>query len=327
MRVFVTRQLPGNALDRLSAVADVDVWQGDLPPPYDDLKARARASDGLITLLTDRIDERLLNQSPFLRVVANVAVGYDNIDVASASAQGVAVTNTPGVLAETTADFAFALLMAAARRVVEADRFTREGRWRTWDPRLLLGADIAGACLGIVGLGQIGLQVARRAAGFGMTLLYSSPHRNLAAEAEYGLRQVSMDELLAQSDFVSLHVPLTAQTTHLINGAALERMKQGAILINTARGPVVDSHALLEALHSGQLGAAAIDVVEDEPISPGDPLLSLPNLIVTPHIASASRRTRERMAALAVDNVLAALQGRQPTNCINPEAASKGTVK
>lgn len=318
-RVFVARRLPGSAVEELSRSVEVELWREELPPPHEMLLEQARNSDGLMTLVTDRIDGPLLDQAPRLRVVSNVAVGFDNIDVPAATAHGVIITNTPGVLTETTADFAFALLMAAARRVVEGDRFTREGRWKTWDPGLLLGTDIYGSTLGIVGLGQIGVQVARRATGFGMTLLYHDVRRNEEAERQYGLQYVPLDQLLARSDFVSLHVLLSEQTRHLINRESLARMKRGAILINAARGPVVDSTALYEALRDGQLAAAALDVTEVEPISATDPLLTLPNVIVTPHIASGSFATRARMGMLAVENMLAALDGRRPPNIVNPE--------
>lgn len=318
-RVFVARRLPGDAIETLRRAVEVDLWDQPLPPPYELLSEQARGSDGIITLVTDRVDAPLLDQAPHLRAVSNMAVGYDNIDIPAATAHGVVVTNTPGVLTETTADFSFALLMAAARRVVEGDRFTREGRWRTWDPGLLLGTDIFGSTLGIIGLGQIGVQMARRATGFGMTMLYHDVRRNEEAERAYGLQFVSLDELLARSDFVSLHVLLSPDTHHLINRERLAQMKPGAILINAARGQVIDGAALYEALQSGRLAAAALDVTEVEPVSMEDPLLSLPNVIVTPHIASGSFATRARMASLAVENMLAALAGKRPPNCVNPE--------
>ena len=322
-RVFVTRRLPGDAVDVLRRSADVELWPGELPPPREVMLEEARRSDGLMTLVTDRIDAPLLDEAPSVRVVSNVAVGFDNIDVEAATAHGVMVTNTPGVLTETTADFAFALLMAAARRVVEGDRLTRQGGWKTWEPALLLGTDIYGATLGIVGLGQIGIQVARRAAGFGMIMLYYDVRRNERAEREYGIQFVSLDDLLARSDFVTLHVLLSPETHHLMDAAAFAKMKRGAILINAARGQVVDGTALYDALRSGQLAAAALDVTEVEPIAMEDPLLTLPNLIVTPHIASGSFATRARMASLAVENMLAALNGQRPPNLVNPEVLDK----
>lgn len=314
-RVFVTRRLPGDALERLSAAARVDVWEQDLPPPRDVLLARLRDAEGLICLLTDRIDAEVLDAAPRLRVVSTMAVGYDHIDIAAATARGVPVGHTPGVLTETTADLAWALLLATARRVVEGDRFVREGRWKTWDPNLLLGYDVHGATLGIVGMGAIGQAVARRAAGFEMQVLYT---RRSERESDLG-RRVSLDELLRESDFVSLHVPLTAETRHLIGERELRLMKRTAILINTARGPVVDQAALAAALRDGVIAGAGLDVTEVEPIPPEDPLLGAPNVVILPHIGSASYATRARMAAMAVENCVAGLEGRPLPHCVNPE--------
>jgi glyoxylate reductase len=318
-RVFVSRRLPGDAVEQLRAVADVDEWEEDLPPPRTTLIEHLREADGAVTLLTERIDADLLAACPRLKVVANMAVGYDNIDVAACTAAGVLATNTPGVLTETTADFAFALLMAAARHVVEGDAFTRAGKWKTWDPTLLLGTDVWGATLGIVGLGQIGAAMARRGRGFGMRVLYATRTRRPDLEAELGLEHRPLDELLAEADFVSLHVPLTTETHHLIDARRLALMKPTAVLINTARGPVIDQAALAAALRNGRPGYAALDVTEVEPIPPDDPLLTLPNCIITPHIGSASFATRARMAAMAVENLRAALRGERPPNLINPE--------
>jgi glyoxylate reductase len=318
-RVFVTRQLPGEALGRLSKHVELRVWEDELPPPREALLERAREADGLITLLTDRVDGALLEASPSLRAVSNVAVGYDNIDVAACTARRVPVGNTPGVLTETTADFAFALLMGLARRVAEADAYVRAGKWRTWSPTLLLGADVHGTTLGIAGLGQIGAAMARRARGFGMRVLYVSRQPRPELEAELGLWRVDKATLLAESDFLSMHVPLTPQTRHWLGRAELAAMKPGAMLINTARGTVVDQAALIEALASGHLGGAALDVTEPEPLPMDSPLLKLPNVLIAPHIASASHATRGRMASMAVDNLLAALDGRRPPHCVNPE--------
>jgi len=318
-RVFVTRQLPGEALGRLSKHVELRVWEDELPPPREALLERAREADGLITLLTDRVDGALLEASPSLRAVSNVAVGYDNIDVAACTARRVPVCNTPGVLTETTADFAFALLMGLARRVAEADAYVRAGKWRTWSPTLLLGADVHGTTLGIAGLGQIGAAMARRARGFGMRVLYVSRQPRPELEAELGLWRVDKATLLAESDFLSMHVPLTPQTRHWLGRAELAAMKPGAMLINTARGTVVDQAALIEALASGHLGGAALDVTEPEPLPMDSPLLKLPNVLIAPHIASASHATRGRMASMAVDNLLAALDGRRPPHCVNPE--------
>jgi glyoxylate reductase len=298
---------------------ELQVWEDELPPPRDALLDRVRGVDGLITLLTDRVDEPLLAVAPSLRAVSNVAVGYDNIDVAACSARRIPVGNTPGVLTETTADFAFALLMGLARRVAEADTYVRAGRWRTWSPTLLLGADVHGATLGLVGLGKIGAAMARRAHGFGMRVLYFSRRARPELEAELGLRRVDKATLLAESDFLSLHVPLTPETRHWLGRVELAAMKPGAMLVNTARGTVVDQDALIEALTRGHLGGAALDVTEPEPLPMDSPLLKLPNVLLAPHIASASHATRGRMASMAVDNLLAALEGRRPPHCVNPE--------
>lgn len=318
-RVFVTRQLPGEALARLAAHVSLRVWNGELPPSRDVLLAEAREAAGLITLLTDRVDEALLAAAPGLRGVSNVAVGYDNIDVRACSARRIPVGNTPGVLTETSADFAFALLMALARRVVEADAYVRAGRWKTWEPGLLLGTDLHGATLGLVGLGAIGVAVARRARGFGMRLFSVHRQPRPELEAELGLTRVDKATLLAESDFISLHVPLNAETRHWLGRAEFAAMKRGALLVNTARGGVVDPTALAEALASGQLGGAALDVTDPEPLPLDSPLRTLPNVLLAPHIASASHATRGRMASMAVDNLLAALEGRVPPHCVNPE--------
>jgi glyoxylate reductase len=317
--VFVSRHLPGPALERLAEAADVEVWPEELPPSPEELTRQARQSDALLTLLTDRIDAPLLDSAPGLLVVSNMATGFDNIDVPAATAHGVLATRTPGVLSETTADFAFALLLAAARRVVEGDRLVRDGRWKTWGPETLLGQDVHGATLGIVGLGGIGSEVAKRGRGFGMRVLYTGPSRKPDAEHELGVEFRSLDDLLRESDFVSLHAPLTPETKHLINARTLHLMKPTAALINTGRGPLVDQPALYEALRSGVIAAAALDVTDPEPMSADDPLRTLPNVIVTPHIASASVATRSRMALLAAENLLAALRGEVPEHTVNPD--------
>ncbi|HET6614682.1 MAG TPA: D-glycerate dehydrogenase, partial [Dehalococcoidia bacterium] len=267
-RVFITRSLPGDALERLAEETDVDLWRSDVPPGALTLRERTHDADGIVCLLTDRIDARLIETAPKLRVISNVAVGYDNVDIAAATARGIPVGNTPGVLTETTADLAWALMLAVARRVVEAERFVRESRWRTWDPNLLLGHDVHGATLGIVGLGKIGRAVARRARGFDMRVLFSG---GSGGEDEIdGARRVELDELLRESDFVSLHVPLTPETHHMIGEAQMRMMKPSAILINTARGPVIDQKALVGALAEGWIAGAGLDVAEVEPIPAGD---------------------------------------------------------
>jgi glyoxylate reductase len=306
-RAFVTRRLPGAALERLAAVHDVDVWPESMPPPPEELRALATGLEGLLTMLTDVVDEGLIEAAPRLRAISNYAVGVDNIDLEAATARGIPVGNTPGVLTESTADLALALMLGIARRLAEGDAYVRRGEWRTWDPSLLLGRDLHGATVGIVGLGRIGQAVARRLEGFGCELLQTSRGGG-----------VELPELLARSDFVSLHAPLTPETRGLIGDEALSRMKPTAYLINTARGPLVDTDALARALHGGAIAGAALDVTDPEPL-PGDrPLLDAPNLLVLPHIASATHATRERMALMAVDNLLAGLAGERMPNCANP---------
>lgn len=320
-RVFITRAVPGRAVEQLEAAGHaVETWPGDLPPPPADLAAALARSDAVMAMVVDRITPEMLTAAPRLRIVANMAVGYDNIDPAAAADLGVWVTNTPGVLAETTADLAFGLLLAAARRIVESDRDTRAGGWKTWSPTGFLGVDAFGATLGIVGLGEIGEAVARRARGFKMRILYHSRTRKPALEADLGLEYRPLPELLAESDFVSLHTPLTPETRHLIDAAALAAMKPGAILVNTARGQVVDQDALVDALRAGRLGGAALDVTTPEPLPLDHPLYAFPNVIITPHIGSASRATRARMAEMAAANILAVLTGREPPNPVNRPA-------
>jgi glyoxylate reductase len=295
-RVFVTRRLPGTALKRLAAEHELEVWPERMPPAPGVLRERAARVDGLLALLTDRIDAALIESCPDLRVISNYAVGSDNVDLDAAAARGIPVGITPDVLTEATADLAFAGLLAAARRLPEALAAVREGRWQTWEPDWLLGHDVHGATLGVVGYGRIGQAVARRAEGFSMRIL-ATP-------------RAPLDDLLAQSDAVTLHVPLTSATRHLIDADALARMKPTAILVNTARGGVVDQRALARALHRGEIAGAALDVTDPEPLPPDHPLLDAPNLLVLPHIGSATHTARERMADLAVDNLLAGLAGK-----------------
>jgi glyoxylate reductase len=317
-RVFVTRRLPGDALGRLERRTELDLWPGEVGPRPRELERRAARADGLLCLLTERVDAALLDACPRLRVVSSYSVGLDHVDVGAATARGIPVGFTPGVLTETTADLTFALLLATARRVVEADRFVRGGRWseQPWSPRLLLGRDLHGATLGIVGLGAIGRAVARRALGFGMRVLGWS---RSAREVEGVLRR-DLAELLGSSDFVSLHVALTPETRGLIGASELARMRREAVLVNTARGGLVDEAALAEALERGALAGAALDVFETEPLDAGSPLLRAPNLVLAPHIGSASIATRARMADLAVENLLAGLEGRPMPHCANPGA-------
>jgi glyoxylate reductase len=319
--VFVTRHLPGGAIDLLAQHTDLRLWEKELPPPRRELLRQAARCHGLLTLLTDRIDAELLEGAPHLVVVSNMATGFDNIDVAAASQHSVLVTRTPGVLSETVADFTFALLLAAARRVTEADRYVRAGRWKTWGPSILLGRDVFGATLGIIGLGGVGTEVARRARGFGMRIIYFDRTRRPALERRYGLTFLPLDDLLRQSDFVTLHAALTPETRGLIGTRQLRLMKDSAILINTGRGPLVNQKALYKALQSGRIAGAALDVTDPEPMSSKDPLLALDNVVVAPHIASASVATRGRMAMLAAENLLAALGGRIPKDTTNREIA------
>jgi len=310
-RVFVARLIPEAGLGPIRASCDVDVWTEDTPPPRAALLDRVAGCDGILTLLTDRVDDELLDAAgPRLRVVANYAVGFDNIDLGACARRRIAVGNTPGVLTESTADLAWALILAVARRVGEGDRFVRSGSWRTWGPMLLLGIDVHGSTLGIVGLGRIGQAVARRAAGFGMTVLYNQRERaQESVETALGATFVAFDELLARSDIVSIHVPLTDDTRHLIDAAALARMRRTAVLVNTSRGPIVDSVALAVALADGTIGGAGLDVTDPEPIDPDDPLLRLSNCLIVPHIASATTATRARMATMAAANLLAGVRG------------------
>ena len=297
-RCFVTRALPGPALARLAERHEVEVWPQRLPPTAAQLRRHTASVEGLLCTVSDRIDAELIGAAPRLRAIATYAVGYDNVDVAAARARGIAVGNTPDVLTDATADLAFALLLASARRLPAAIAAVRDGDWLTWEPMRELGDAVSGATLGIVGGGRIGTAVARRAAGFDMEVLISGRTGGVA-----------LDELLARADFVSLHCPLTAETRHLIDDAALAQMKRTAILVNTARGEIVDPVALARALHAGRIGGAALDVTDPEPLPVDDPLLQAPNLIVVPHIGSATHAARERMTALAVDNLLAALAG------------------
>ncbi len=316
-KVYVTRQVPEAGIAMLRNECEIEVWEGELPVPRDVLLEKVRDIDGLYSLLTDRVDPELLDVAPRLCVVSNMAVGYDNIDVAACTARGIPVGHTPGVLTDTTADFAWTLLMAAARRVVEGADYVRAGRWKTWGPMLLMGRDVHGATLGIVGIGRIGQAVARRARGFDMRILYYDPY--VPDAGIEGAASAGLDTLLAEADFVTLHVPLTEMTYHLIGREELRKMKPSAVLINTARGGVVDPEALYEALRDGQIARAALDVTEPEPIPAEHPLLTLSNCIVVPHIASASVATRTRMATMAAENLLAGLRGEPLPNCVNPE--------
>ena len=323
-RIFVSREIPGQGVERLRAAGfAVDIWTLQEPPPVGALTAAAAVSDGLLTMLTERVDADLLEAAPSVRLISNMAVGYDNVDVPAATQRGVLVTNTPGVLTETTADLAFALILAVARRVVEGDRAVREGGWGPWHPSFLLGRDVHGATLGIVGLGAIGGAVVRRARGFGMRMLYASRSRKTAAELSLGVEWRSLEDLLRESDFVSLHVSLSAETRGLIGARELELMKPTAFLINTSRGPVLDQQALTDALREHRIAGAGLDVALVEPVPQGDPLLGLDNLVMTPHIGSATIETRTKMADVAVENLMAFFEGRQPPHCVNPQVRAQ----
>jgi glyoxylate reductase len=318
-KVFITRRLP-TTLEKLEAIAEIEVWPERQPPTYEVLREKVQAIDGLLCLLTDQIDQALIAANPELKVISQMAVGFDNIDIAAATAYKIPVGNTPGVLTDATADLTWALLMAAARRVVEGDRFTRQGKWQTWEPDLLLGPNVSGATLGIVGFGRIGQAMARRARGFGMRILYTDLHRAAPElERDLGAEFVSFEQLLQQSDFVTIHTVLSAETHHLFSDRQFEQMQQSAILINTARGPIVDPAALYRALSGGQIAGAALDVTEPEPLPADSPLLTLDNLIITPHIGSASLQTRKQMADIAIANLIAGLKGDRLPHCVNPE--------
>jgi len=324
-KIYVCRPLPEKALALLRGRTEMRLWeQNEIPPPREVLLREVADIDGLLSLLTDRVDGELLDRAPRLRVVSNYAVGFDNIDVPAATQHGVVVTNTPGVLTETVADFAMTLILATARRVVEADKYTRANLWRSWEPMLFLGQDVHGATLGLIGLGRIGSAVARRARGFNMRILYHDVIRREDLEAELGIEYRPFEEVLREADFVSVHVPLMPETRHLIGREQLKMMKRTAVLVNTARGPIVDTLALAEALREGWIWAAGLDVFEKEPIEPDHPLLALDNVIVVPHIASASIETRTKMAVMAAENLLAVLEGRRPPNPVNPEVLAGG---
>jgi glyoxylate reductase len=320
-KVFVTRIIPQKGLEMVYQVAEAEVWQDELPPPYEVLLEKVKGLDGFLCLLTDKIDAHLMDMAgKSLVVISQMAVGYDNIDVPAATERGIPVGHTPGVLTEATADFTWALLVSAARRVAEGDKFTRAGRWKTWGPTLLLGADVTGAALGIIGFGRIGQAVAKRAQGFNMRVLAYDPCPDRTAAERLGVEMLDgVDEVLRQADLVTIHTPLSDETYHIIGERELELMKPTAILVNTARGPCVDTDALYRALKDGKIAYAALDVTEPEPIPLDSLLLELDNIIITPHIASASTQTRNRMAAMAAANLVAGLKGERLPNCVNPE--------
>jgi glyoxylate reductase len=318
-QVFITREIPAVGLELLKQAGfNVSVHPGEPPLTRAELLLAVAGCDALITMLSDTVDDALLAAAPTLRVVANYAVGTNNIDIAACTRRQVVVSNTPDVLTEATADLALALLLAVARRLLEGDALVRSGRWQGWEPLQLLGLELHGQTIGIIGLGRIGQAVARRAHGFGMELLYYNRTRNQAAENALGVRYAPLTELLANSDFVSLHTPLTADTRHLIGEAELRLMKPSAVIINTARGPVIDEAALYRALREGRLWGAGLDVFEQEPqLTPG--LTELPNVVLAPHLGSATITARNRMARLCAEAVIAVLTGSRPKTLVNPE--------
>jgi glyoxylate reductase len=324
-KVFVTRIIPEVGLDMVREFCEADIWPGELPPPREVVLERVKGVDGILSLLTTKMDAEVMDAAgPQLKVISNYAVGFDNIDIPEATKRGLPIGNTPGVLTDTTADFAFTLLMAAARRVVEGDKYTRAGKWQTWGPKLFLGPDIHGATLGLVGFGRIGKAMAKRATGFDMKTLYFDPvNPNDPEAAALNAQSVDMDTVLRESDFISLHTPLNPHTYHLISTEAFAKMKPNAIVINTARGPVIDPAALYIALKSGRIAYAALDVTEPEPIPMDSPLLELDNIIIAPHIASASVATRDKMAEMAAANLIAGLSGKALPTCVNPEVNYK----
>ncbi len=324
-RVFLTRRLPDAVMDRLAGETDLSFHDEGRELSSEELVAAMRECVGVIPTVTNRIDAAVLNACPKLKVVANFGVGYNHIDVAAATARGILVTNTPDVLTAATADVALGLILATARRFSEGERIVREGRWTGWEPLQLLGSDVSGATLGLVGFGRIGQAVAHRARAFDMRILYWNRTRlEPGIELELGVDYRERDELLAEADIVSIHTAYTPETHHLIDAAALARMKPDAILVNTARGSIVDEKALVEALKKKQIAAAGLDVFEREPHVEAE-LLTLPNCVLLPHLGSATVGTRARMGLLALDNLLAALAGERPPNCVNPEVFKKTT--
>jgi lactate dehydrogenase-like 2-hydroxyacid dehydrogenase len=317
--VYVTRRIPAAGLDKIRPVCHVRMWEGELPPPKEVLLRAVAECEGLLCLLTDPIDAEVIEAGERLRVISQCAVGVDNIDLQAATSHGIPVGHTPGVLTEATADLAFALLMATARRIPEGIEYVRSGQWRTWDPLALLGRRVWGARLGIVGLGRIGSAMARRGRGFQMQVTYYSRTRKPELEKQLGLEYAELKDLLAQADFVSLHCPLNDSTHHLIDEQALRDMNPTGILINTARGPVVDTAALIEALREGWIAGAGLDVTDPEPLPPNHPLLAFSNCVVLPHLGSATVAARERMATIAAENLLAGLRGDPLPHCANPQ--------
>lgn len=321
--VFVTRAIPEKGFEIIRDFCDVDLWQSELPPTRAELLEHVRRVDGLLCLLTDKIDGEVMDAAGSqLKVISNHAVGFDNIDVQAATTRKIPVGNTPDVLTDATADFAFALMMAVARRIPEAERYVHDGKWKTWGPMTLLGVDLKSATLGLVGFGRIGKAMARRAIGFDMRVIYCDPSEK-KPDPDLKATRVDFETLLKESDFISLHTPLTPDTGHLIDSEALSKMKPNAVLVNTSRGPVVDMDALYEALKEKRIFGAGLDVTEPEPLPLDSPLLGLDNIVIAPHIASASHTTREKMSWMAANNLIAGLKGERLPNCVNPQVYSK----
>ena len=322
-KVFVTRVIPDKGLDLVKDFCDMDLWEQELPPSRAELPQHVQDVEGLLCLLTDKIDGEVMEAAgPQLKVISNFAVGFDNIDVGAATARKLPVGNTPDVLTDATADFAFALMMSAGRRMLEGDHYVRAGKWQTWGPMLLLGVEMRGSTLGLVGFGRIGKAMARRAVGFDMRVIYYDPNE-IRHDPDVKATSVDFETLLEESDFISLHTPLTPDTHHLIDSEALSKMKPNAVLVNTSRGPVVDLEALYEALKFKHIFAAGLDVTEPEPLPIDHPLLALDNIIIMPHIASASRVARDKMSWMAAKNLIAGLKGDHLPNCVNPQVYAK----
>lgn len=322
-KVFVTRAIPEKGFAMVRDFCDVDLWPKELPPTRDELLQHVRGMDGLLCLLTDTINGAVMDEAgPQLKVISNHAVGFDNIDVPAATARKIPVGNTPDVLTDATADFAFALMMAVARRIPEAERYVHASKWKTWGPLTLLGVDLHGATLGLIGFGRIGKAVARRALGFDMRVLYFDPGEK-KAYPDLNATQVEFETLLTESDFISLHTPFTSDTHHLIDAKAFSKMRPNAVLVNTARGAVVDPEALYTSLKAKRIFGAGLDVTAPEPIPMDSPLLTLDNIVIVPHIASASRATREKMSLMAAQNLIAGLKGERLPDCVNPQVYRK----
>ena len=317
-KVFVTRIIPEEGLSLVREACDMELWEHELPPPREVLLEKIKDKVGVLSLLTDKIDAELMDANPQIRVVSNFAVGFDNIDIKAATERGLPIGNTPGVLTDTTADIAFTLLMATARRISESIDYVRAAKWKTWGPMLLMGQDIHKATLGIIGFGRIGQGMAKRASGFDMKVLYHDVYRRQDLEQSMGVTYADIDTILAEADFVSIHTDLNPSTRYMFNAVAFAKMKRTAILINSARGPIVDHMALYEALKSGQILGAGLDVTDPEPIPVDHPLLTLPNCLIVPHIASASVATRGKMASMAANNLIAGVRGERLPTPVNP---------